>query len=555
MTIIKKLLAAVVVLSMLLCLFPAAYADNALDEKFKDKTWDELIEEFINDKDLSDHQLALGYYNLITGEEHYLHGDQYMLAASTYKVPLNMIYAEKIANGEMTLDTVIGYKKYSELLHATIVDSSNSDAETLWLELGDYMQFRRMMATYMGEDPATVNSRFYENNFNTPRQSVTCLKLLYENPDRFPNVLETMKEAEPEQYFKYSERRYEIAHKYGYNTEEWHTYLNDTGIVFTEDPFIIVFFSDNFPMAYERISEFCTLMCDYTEYHTALRHAQEGTIAAAEGAKAEDEIAAAMVPEPVEPPDAEANSPDVIIQTEKEESSMSFSTILLYFFAIILTVAAIVFVVAKHKKVSIFWGLITALLMGCALFVCIFGSSVGTLISSTEGNPVDSVTGFFDAVTLGNYEQAYTYLEGYTTLGLENEPSGEAGMLLHQALKDSYSYALNGSAEVDGITASQNVDFTYLDLSYVDEHVQAIIQDKLSEIVAQHSRNEVYDENNNYRPEITEQAYLSALKAVLSDAESCHRTVTLELKLDYINETWLINPEQTLFRALFGGIA
>lgn len=555
MKILKKLLCAVAVLSMLLCLFPAAYADNAADEKFRDKTWDELIEEFIGNKDLLDRQIALGYYNLVTGEEHYLHGDQYMVAASTYKVPLNMVFAEKISRGEMSLDTVIGYKKYSELLHTTIVDSSNNDAETLWLELGDYMQFRRMIAPYMGEDPATVSSKFYENNFNTPRQSVTCLKLLYENPDRFPNIIETMKEAEPEQYFKYSERRYEIAHKYGYNTEEWHTYLNDTGIVYTEDPFIIVFFSDNFPMAYERISEYCTLMCDYTQYHTALRHEQETAAAIEEGAKAEAEIAAVMEPQPVETPVAVSPSPDVIIQTEKEESSMSFSTILLYFFAIVLTAAAIAFVVAKRKKVSVFWGFIASVIMGIALLVCIIGSSVGTLITATEGNPVDSVTGFFDAVTLGNYEQAYTYLEGYTTLGLENDPSGEAGMLLHQALKDSYSYAINGSAEIDGITASQNVDFTYLDLSYVDEHVQAIIQDKLSEIVAKHNRNEVYDENNNYRPAITEEAYLNALKAVLDDAESCHRTVTLKIQLDYINETWLINPEQTLFRALFGGIS
>ena len=84
---------------MITALLPAAFADGEDDERFKDKTWDEVIDQFLTEHNIDPEDVALGYRNTVTGEEHFLNGDTYLVAGSMYKVPLNMIYTEKIHNG------------------------------------------------------------------------------------------------------------------------------------------------------------------------------------------------------------------------------------------------------------------------------------------------------------------------------------------------------------------------------------------------------------------------------------------------------------------------
>ena len=213
MKLLKRILAAAALLCLLLYLSPAAFADN--EDLYKNKTWDQVIEEFFQRYDVDEDGISLGYYNMVTGEEHYFNGDQYMVAGSMFKVPLNMCFTEKIHNGEMDWDTKIGSISYKTLLHDTIVHSSNDYAKILWQELGNgkYRTYREIIAPYMGEDPATVDEKYYENNFFTARQMIYCLRMLAGEPERFPGLIEAMQEAEPDEYFRRSEDRFDIAHK------------------------------------------------------------------------------------------------------------------------------------------------------------------------------------------------------------------------------------------------------------------------------------------------------------------------------------------------------
>ena len=97
MKLLKRILAAAALLCLLLYLSPAAFADN--EDLYKNKTWDQVIEEFFQRYDVDEDGISLGYYNMVTGEEHYFNGDQYMVAGSMFKVPLNMCFTEKILNG------------------------------------------------------------------------------------------------------------------------------------------------------------------------------------------------------------------------------------------------------------------------------------------------------------------------------------------------------------------------------------------------------------------------------------------------------------------------
>ena len=107
--ILSLLLAAALCISAL----PAAYASGTAGgrrlaisrvkpadgetENELDAIMDSLLEEYEADAD----DVYAGYLNLVTGEEHYWQGDEWVTAASMYKVPLNMIFAERIASGEL----------------------------------------------------------------------------------------------------------------------------------------------------------------------------------------------------------------------------------------------------------------------------------------------------------------------------------------------------------------------------------------------------------------------------------------------------------------------
>ncbi|EJX00962.1 peptidase family S11 [gut metagenome] len=217
-----------------------------------------------------------------------------MISGSMFKVPLNMLFTEKVGKGELAMDDLIGGYRYSELLKGSIVHSNNDYAKILWNEAGRwienentvYHRYRELIAPYMGEDPENVDEKYYENNFFTPRQMINCLKLLAENPDRFPGLIENMQLAEPHKYFKRDEQRFDMAHKYGYLTKGSTLYLCDCAIAYTDDPIVFVMFTDGVDSAYSVMADYATMMCDYTQYNTAQRLEAEKKAKAEEEAKA-----------------------------------------------------------------------------------------------------------------------------------------------------------------------------------------------------------------------------------------------------------------------------
>ena len=77
------------------------------DPRFLDRTWDEIMAEFLRRKYAAAENVGVVYYNTVTGETHMINGDEYFYAASLYKLPLNMYFGEKIYNGEMSMDDKI----------------------------------------------------------------------------------------------------------------------------------------------------------------------------------------------------------------------------------------------------------------------------------------------------------------------------------------------------------------------------------------------------------------------------------------------------------------
>ena len=536
----RRILAAAAVLCLLAALLPGASA--ARDERFDGKTWEQVTTDFLNKvRAFEQGTLGIGYYNTVTGEEQYINPDEYITVGSVYKVPLNMVYCEKIANGEMALDTGVFGIPYETLLRGTIIDSNNDYAKTLWDKLGSYRLYREMIAPYMGEDPQTVSWKFYENNFFTPRQMLTCLRTLYENPDRFPYLIDTMKEAEPNNYFRRDEHRYEIAHKYGYNNESYHYYVADSGIFYTSDPFLLVVFTDNTPQAYDVLAQYAVLMCDYTEYHAAERIRQSAPDRAMK----------------------KLSFPSVAVPSEGEKTGgstseaplldMDLTTFGRLVGILALTVIGLGLCVklAKHAGYITVVPAIIILAAGLLISRGLIRSSGATLFTISRGDGTETVETFFTDLENGEYAAACELLNGYSTLGVETKPEDALAARVYDALRASYAHTRTGGSSQDNV-AKHSVSLRHLDVAALEEGVFGETRSVLEGYVASRPEEEVFDEDYNIRGEVLEEAYAQAFDSVLAQAEQYYSEDEINLKLEFGVKGWLIQPNEKLMNAICG---
>ncbi len=242
--------------------------DDVIDfSRFEGKSFEEITNDFFEKWGIDPEDLTFGYYNTVTGEERYFNGDKYMVAASVYKLPLNMYYTEKIYKGEMSWEEKFNGNPYHAVQVSSVISSNNVLSEALQQAVGDNNAYRDAIAYLLDVDPETVEEEYYNtDNKYTARQIIACLKKLYGNRHIYANMEEYMLMAAPNSHFTAAEHRYVAPHKYGYLSYNGHSYYNDAAIIYTPHPIFLVMFTDNCAGGSNTLTRFCTLMCDYSEY-------------------------------------------------------------------------------------------------------------------------------------------------------------------------------------------------------------------------------------------------------------------------------------------------
>lgn len=210
-------------------------------------------------------------------------------------------------------------------------------------------------------------------------------------------------------------------------------------------------------------------------------------------------------------------------------------------------------VLCRKHRFSFFWGFLAVVFSGAAMLLCVVSASSKLLIAKPAGDPRETVSGFFDALITQEYDAAYACLSGYSDLGLEGSVADPAGQTMVDALRASYSYTLYGPCTVDKLSAHQEVQFTYLNLASIAKDVEEETARVLNEIVEERARNEIYDEDNNYLPQVTQEAYATAVSRVLQNPRAYYATAGLQLQLEYKDGVWLLIPSENLLKALTGG--
>ena len=541
MKVFKKIIAVSAALLLCLSFCPPALAASGADTSFAGKSWEDVVNQVLAECGVSPDSVAAGYCNLVTGEEHYLNGDKYLVAASMYKLPLNMYYAELIESGQLDWDSHYPNVSFEYVRDDTLINSNNDWAIFLWDNLGGYTEFKKLTAPYMGVDPDNADPEYYDNNRYTAQEFIHCLKLLYNESDRFPGIIQTMQKAEQERFFMLEEPRFNIAHKYCYVSENGHTYMNDCGLAFTEQPIAIVMFTDNVMNAEEILTAYCTAMCEYTNYITAN---PPPTPTPEPTAEPSAEPAAEGAADPAEETPSDGSG-------EREAASPVLPCVFIAVFLALGIAAALI--LKKRFGLSFVLTLLAVLFCAVAMLVSVAGFYGGTVYARTDGDPQQTVTGFFDSLIAGDYGRAYAQLKDYSSLGLETLPDTEAGQAACEALRESYAYELIGGCETDRLDAVQTVRFTYLDLPGLQDAVAEETQTQLRHLVMKLSEREIYDDNHNYRPEVTDKAYLQALQKVLENAQDYYTSADIRISLTYSDGRWQMIADSALLRALNGG--
>ena len=502
-------------------------------------------------------RISLGYYNTVTGEEHYHSGDEYLISASMFKIPENMIFSDRIKNGKMSMDTVIYDAPYSFYQYRTISQSDNQRAWDLFNYLGGYNSFKTLQKEYLGSDPEEVLGwEYYNDNYYNAKQIVNCLKLIWNDQDRFNGILQNMLQANPYEYFKMFQRDYPVAQKYGFveqtETNGSNTYINCCGIIFTDEPIILVVFTDNLSKGYDVIGEYASLMSTYAQLNktaaenenTAEENTQEETEQQAEITAAAENIS------------IESNTEE----TKKDipgENNMTSAATFIMVLVLAAMVLALVFISRRNKgaRINTFWAVVAIVIAAAAMILCIFALNVGSMVSKTSGNPQDAVSGFFDAAIEGNYEKAATYLENYSSLGIEPAPDTEEGKAILEALRSSWSYTLRGEPQIDKLSATQKVAVRYLDLAGVEADAESRVDDILNGVVQSRPREEVYDESNQYLESVTDEVYRTAVAQALENAESHYSSREVDIEVHFTDGKWKMVLSPELLNLLLGGVS
>ena len=550
---------------------------DPLIEVSEGDTWDDLILRLLEKYEADADGVGIGYYNSRTGEEHYVNADRYMVSASMFKVPLNMIFADRVSSGEMTMDSEIFGAPYRWYQYRTIVESDNERSVDLMNYLGGYRAFKEYQIPYLGNDPeADLGWNYQIENFYNPRQFIHMLRSLLAEPERFPGILENMLQATPYSYLHQYERRYPIAQKYGFveqseSNRGYHTYINACGVVFTETPFCLVIFTDNVLKAYDLMAETCMVMCDYTDMvsrfaaendvrqeqaqeQARLAQAEEDRKAVAGEAQA---LAAALRGErtgvvfsPV-PLSREKTT----VQPSRFQMSVLSSVLLLWIFIAMVIGFVVIFRHNVSGKVNAFWAVLAIILTALALVVCVVGTSFGTLFARPGGNPSDTVSSFLDAVLAEDYETAYSCLGNYSSLGLELAPETEESRMLYDALKQSYGYTLRGEAEIDRLQARQTVALMHLNLKAVRNDAADRVAALLEELAEKRAHEQIFDENDRVLASVSEEVYRTALAQALDTGTRYYTSSDIDIGLEFVDGRWLIIADEDLLSALSGGAA
>lgn len=226
--------------------------ENQDNSQFIDMSLAKDIEAYFQEDGIDHEKVAYCITDLEHNIKYSMNEKDEFIAASIYKLPLAMLYYDKVNEGEYTLDSTFTYSGYmhedagvissdygigsqvplSDLLNDLIIYSDNDAGHILYENLGGWKEYKEAMTKYTD----TISENYYTmDNVTTANTMNDVVTYLYDHKEDYKGLIKNMEEAEPGEYLD-RDTQLSMPQKYGM----YDSALNSVGFVECNTSYSIV---------------------------------------------------------------------------------------------------------------------------------------------------------------------------------------------------------------------------------------------------------------------------------------------------------------------------
>ena len=205
--------------------------ENKDNSQFIDMSLAKDIEAYFQENGIDHEKVAYCITDLEHNIKYSMNEKDEFIAASIYKLPLAMLYYDKINEGEYTLDSTFTYSGYmhedagvissdygigsqvplSDLLNDLIIYSDNDAGHILYENLGGWKEYKEAMTKYTD----SISENYYTmDNVTTANTMNDVVTYLYDHKEDYKGLIKNMEEAEPGEYLD-RDTQLSMPQKYG----------------------------------------------------------------------------------------------------------------------------------------------------------------------------------------------------------------------------------------------------------------------------------------------------------------------------------------------------
>lgn len=226
--------------------------ENKDNSQFIDMSLAKDIEAYFQENGIDHEKVAYCITDLEHNIKYSMNEKDELIAASIYKLPLAMLYYDKVNEGEYTLDSTFTYSGYmhedagvissdygigsqvplSDLLNDLIIYSDNDAGHILYENLGGWKEYKEAMTKYTD----SISENYYTmDNVTTANTMNDVVTYLYDHKEDYKGLIKNMEEAEPGEYLD-RDTQLSMPQKYGM----YDSALNSVGFVECNTSYSIV---------------------------------------------------------------------------------------------------------------------------------------------------------------------------------------------------------------------------------------------------------------------------------------------------------------------------
>ena len=226
--------------------------ENKDNSQFIDMSLAKDIEAYFQENGIDHEKVAYCITDLEHNIKYSMNEKDEFIAASIYKLPLAMLYYDKVNEGEYTLDSTFTYSGYmhedagvissdygigsqvplSDLLNDLIIYSDNDAGHILYENLGGWKEYKEAMTKYTN----SISENYYTmDNVTTANTMNDVVTYLYDHKEDYKGLIKNMEEAEPGEYLD-RDTQLSMPQKYGM----YDSALNSVGFVECNTSYSIV---------------------------------------------------------------------------------------------------------------------------------------------------------------------------------------------------------------------------------------------------------------------------------------------------------------------------